>query len=222
MCSAQGTCLVVFSALKLSFSLLPLSVLPHARSSSQQASIYRHRLISVSLVSGPTRSNKARGTRSDSTTEERNNGAQHWHSSMSQGSNRGEAVPREAPAADLGRATTRSSSARPRGDSSNSGGTGSASSSSSSSSRRGREHGRQTGAVSPTAATVTALQEQLRQQAELMRVQQLQQQVMLQQLAALTVPARSAPESGPEASGCLLYTSPSPRDGLLSRMPSSA
>ena len=25
-----------------------------------------------------------------------------------------------------------------------------------------------------------------------------------------------------EASGCLLYTSPSPRDGLLSRMPSSA
>ena len=28
-------------------------------------------------------------------------------------------------------------------------------------------------------------------------------------------------ESGP-ASGCLLYTSPSPRDGLLSRMPSSA
>ena len=26
----------------------------------------------------------------------------------------------------------------------------------------------------------------------------------------------------PKASGCLLYTSPSPRDGLLSRMPSSA
>ena len=25
-----------------------------------------------------------------------------------------------------------------------------------------------------------------------------------------------------QASGCLLYTSPSPRDGLLSRMPSSA
>ena len=25
-----------------------------------------------------------------------------------------------------------------------------------------------------------------------------------------------------EAEGCLLYTSPSPRDGLLSRMPSSA
>ena len=120
---------------------------------------------------------------------------------MSQGSDRGEAVPQEASAADLGRATTRSSSARPRGDSSNSGGTGSASSSSSSSSRRGREHGRQTGAVSPTAATVTALQEQLRQQAELMRVQQLQQQVMVQQLAALSVSARSAPASGPEASG---------------------
>ena len=76
MCSAQGTCLVVFSALKLSFSLLPLSVLPHARSNSQQASICRHRLICVSLVSGPTRSSKARGTRPDSTTEERNNGAQ--------------------------------------------------------------------------------------------------------------------------------------------------
>ena len=28
--------------------------------------------------------------------------------------------------------------------------------------------------------------------------------------------------TGTEASGCLLYTSPSPRDGLLSRMPSSA
>ena len=28
--------------------------------------------------------------------------------------------------------------------------------------------------------------------------------------------------SGKEAFACLLYTSPSPRDGLLSRMPSSA
>ena len=27
---------------------------------------------------------------------------------------------------------------------------------------------------------------------------------------------------GPKANSCLLYTSPSPRDGLLSRMPSSA
>ena len=29
-------------------------------------------------------------------------------------------------------------------------------------------------------------------------------------------------EMGAEVQGCLLYTSPSPRDGLLSRMPSSA
>ena len=28
--------------------------------------------------------------------------------------------------------------------------------------------------------------------------------------------------AAPYAGGCLLYTSPSPRDGLLSRMPSSA
>ena len=34
------------------------------------------------------------------------------------------------------------------------------------------------------------------------------------------VPAH--PVAGTEFSGCLLYTSPSPRDGLLSRMPSSA
>ena len=31
-----------------------------------------------------------------------------------------------------------------------------------------------------------------------------------------------AEENGALATGCLLYTSPSPRDGLLSRMPSSA
>ena len=35
---------------------------------------------------------------------------------------------------------------------------------------------------------------------------------------ALEVSAQSAPV----AEACLLYTSPSPRDGLLSRMPSSA
>ena len=35
----------------------------------------------------------------------------------------------------------------------------------------------------------------------------------------LVVRAESAPD---EEAGCLLYTSPSPRDGLLSRMPSSA
>ena len=50
---------------------------------------------------------------------------------------------------------------------------------------------------------VTALQEQVRQQAEVMREQQLQQQVMLQQLAALTVSARSAPDSVAEGSGSM-------------------
>ena len=33
---------------------------------------------------------------------------------------------------------------------------------------------------------------------------------------------RLLPEIGPVDLACLLYTSPSPRDGLLSRMPSSA
>ena len=32
----------------------------------------------------------------------------------------------------------------------------------------------------------------------------------------------TADKDGPESAFCLLYTSPSPRDGLLSRMPSSA
>ena len=32
----------------------------------------------------------------------------------------------------------------------------------------------------------------------------------------------SMPKAGTSAMPCLLYTSPSPRDGLLSRMPSSA
>ena len=39
-------------------------------------------------------------------------------------------------------------------------------------------------------------------------------------------PIYHLPKTGPELAvvvgGCLLYTSPSPRDGLLSRMPSSA
>ena len=35
-------------------------------------------------------------------------------------------------------------------------------------------------------------------------------------------PAAAAFGAPPDASACLLYTSPSPRDGLLSRMPSSA
>ena len=34
--------------------------------------------------------------------------------------------------------------------------------------------------------------------------------------------AKEAGEQRPQISNCLLYTSPSPRDGLLSRMPSSA
>ena len=34
--------------------------------------------------------------------------------------------------------------------------------------------------------------------------------------------ARQAKEAADKAAACLLYTSPSPRDGLLSRMPSSA
>ena len=34
--------------------------------------------------------------------------------------------------------------------------------------------------------------------------------------------SRDTPEPESEADNCLLYTSPSPRDGLLSRMPSSA
>ena len=33
---------------------------------------------------------------------------------------------------------------------------------------------------------------------------------------------RNTAEDGSYATACLLYTSPSPRDGLLSRMPSSA
>ena len=35
-------------------------------------------------------------------------------------------------------------------------------------------------------------------------------------------PGHGGRDPGAEAGGCLLYTSPSPRDGLLSRMPSSA
>ena len=34
--------------------------------------------------------------------------------------------------------------------------------------------------------------------------------------------ARGIPQFAANPGGCLLYTSPSPRDGLLSRMPSSA
>ena len=34
--------------------------------------------------------------------------------------------------------------------------------------------------------------------------------------------AKGGPDGGDGGRGCLLYTSPSPRDGLLTRMPSSA
>ena len=40
--------------------------------------------------------------------------------------------------------------------------------------------------------------------------------------AAKDVPGASAPKPATKPQPCLLYTSPSPRDGLLSRMPSSA
>ena len=40
--------------------------------------------------------------------------------------------------------------------------------------------------------------------------------------AAVEIPPELAAEGFVDVSGCLLYTSPSPRDGLLSRMPSSA
>ena len=38
----------------------------------------------------------------------------------------------------------------------------------------------------------------------------------------ISYPALGLAEEAGEVAGCLLYTSPSPRDGLLSRMPSSA
>ena len=40
--------------------------------------------------------------------------------------------------------------------------------------------------------------------------------------AGLLKPEYTDPETGYRYYSCLLYTSPSPRDGLLSRMPSSA
>ena len=50
--------------------------------------------------------------------------------------------------------------------------------------------------------------------------QELQFDVMLQSMDA-TVVVNADPDAG-RTGTCLLYTSPSPRDGLLSRMPSSA
>ena len=52
---------------------------------------------------------------------------------------------------------------------------------------------------------------------------------LLDELAAVVAEMEAMTEDAPEGeapaepmSDCLLYTSPSPRDGLLSRMPSSA
>ena len=42
------------------------------------------------------------------------------------------------------------------------------------------------------------------------------------EVVAIAASPRSAGKTYAEAVGCLLYTSPRPRDGLLSRMPSSA
>ena len=42
------------------------------------------------------------------------------------------------------------------------------------------------------------------------------------QVLAISAQDMSSHEAFSERHGCLLYTSPSPRDGLLSRMPSSA
>ena len=53
----------------------------------------------------------------------------------------------------------------------------------------------------------------------------LEQQADLNQKVAITVPRLSFEMTGisyDSSRNCLLYTSPSPRDGLLSRMPSSA
>ena len=46
--------------------------------------------------------------------------------------------------------------------------------------------------------------------------------VLLFSLGLVEVQALSLIQTVKEMLGCLLYTSPSPRDGLLSRMPSSA
>ena len=52
-------------------------------------------------------------------------------------------------------------------------------------------------------------------------IKELQSQI---QMLAITNTPRSAAyeEDGPQGDGCLLYTSPSPRDRTRSRMPSSA
>ena len=54
------------------------------------------------------------------------------------------------------------------------------------------------------------------------RTQQLKNPKVRQRFADFTGDAPPDPKAEYEARICLLYTSPSPRDGLLSRMPSSA
>ena len=53
-------------------------------------------------------------------------------------------------------------------------------------------------------------------------VRELMHEVLDKQVHATDAEAATVRELGPELAHCLLYTSPSPRDGLLSRMPSSA
>ena len=47
-------------------------------------------------------------------------------------------------------------------------------------------------------------------------------ELLVAQLEALLADERDFVANAAQFSACLLYTSPSPRDGLLSRMPSSA
>ena len=48
------------------------------------------------------------------------------------------------------------------------------------------------------------------------------EQLMKEQKGEVEQEATAEPEEAEPTNTCLLYTSPSPRDGLLSRMPSSA
>ena len=63
--------------------------------------------------------------------------------------------------------------------------------------------------------------EEVRSQNEHLR-KQLAKSMGNQRKNLYSTPSHESSESEHEDEGCLLYTSPSPRDGLLSRMPSSA
>ena len=77
---------------------------------------------------------------------------------------------------------------------------------------------RRIGVVSAGSTGATSTQNQ---QSKLQQAQQRQRQLQQQQQQQDGYRSGAiSPASG--SSGCLLYTSPSPRDGLLSRMPSSA